>query len=70
MSKDEDFEEFIRLWFLPRIFGFPTLNSFLTKVKEVGKITGMITVGSIADNGPERFMITIQYSKFKEKGEE
>ena len=70
MSKDEDFESFIRMWFLPRLFCYSTLNSFLTKVKEVGLIETMVVTGSIADGGPDRFILTIQHSEFKLKGEE
>ena len=69
MSKDEDFEHFIRLWFLPNLFGYPTLASFLVKVKEVGLMETMFVVGSIADGGPDHFMITVQHSEFKLKGE-
>ena len=70
MSKDEDFEHFIRLWFLPNLFGYPTLTSFLVKVKEVGLMEAMFVVGSIADGGPDHFMITVQHSEFKLKDEE
>ena len=69
MSKDEDFESFIRQWFLPRLFGYPTLNSFLLKVKEAGSMSTMFIVGSIADNGPDHFMIEVTHSEFKLKDE-
>ena len=69
IDKDEDFESFIRLWFLPRLFGYPTLNSFLLKVKEAGSMSAELVVGSIVGGGPERFMLEITHSEFKLKGD-
>jgi len=69
MSRDEDFEEFVRRWFLPAIFGYPTLNSFLYKVREAKSISTEFIVGSIADNGPNHFMITVQHSQLSENYE-
>ena len=60
MSKDEDFEEFIRRWILPAMFGYPTLNSFLYMVKDTDGVSVPFQVGTIA-TGIDRFIVTVKY---------
>ena len=60
MSEDEDFEGFIRRWFLPALFGYPSLNSFLYMVKDVDEVSVPFQVGTIA-KGIDRFIVTVRY---------